>query len=162
MDAAHQMFAADSAAALTQIQLTERTDVFAPQALTVASALSLVTHLALSAAEAEEWLVLNLPQGKGRLDRSMRNQVLELAAPEGASALTALPGGSQVAEAWRARAAALDVYRNALPRERDPLAVARSLLRQHHVRALGISPSTEATTLRLVRSAALQHRMTSR
>lgn len=32
MDAAHQVFAADSAAALAQIQLTERTDVFAPQA----------------------------------------------------------------------------------------------------------------------------------
>ncbi|WP_327227158.1 lantibiotic dehydratase [Streptomyces platensis] len=162
MDAAHQVFAADSAAALAQIQLTERTDVFAPQALAAASALSLVTHLAPSAAEAEEWLVRNLPQGKGRLDRALRNQVLELAAPERASALAALPGGSQVAEAWRARAAALDVYRNALARERDPLAVARSLLHQHHVRALGVSPSTEATTLRLVRSAALQHRMTSR
>lgn len=71
------------------------------------------------------------------------------------------PGGSQVTEAWQARAAALDTYRNTLARERDPLTVARSL-HQHHVRALGVSPSTEATTLRLVRTAALQHRMASR
>ncbi|MGW5124549.1 lantibiotic dehydratase [Streptomyces sp. NPDC004069] len=162
MDAAHQVFAADSAAALAQIQLTERTDAFAPQALAAASALDLVTHLAPSAAEAEKWLVHNLPQGTGRLDRALRTQVLELAAPAGASALAALPEGSQVAEAWRTRAAALDVYRNTLPQDRDPLAVARSLLHQHHVRALGVSPNTEAATLRLVRNAALQHRMTSR
>ncbi|MGC5284590.1 hypothetical protein, partial [Actinomadura citrea] len=98
----------------------------------------------------------------GRLDRTLQDQVLELAAPEGMSALVALPGGPQVAEAWQVRATALNVYRNALARERDPLAVARSLLHQHHVRALGVSPSDEATTLRLVRGAALQHRRTSR
>ncbi|NED83972.1 lantibiotic dehydratase, partial [Streptomyces sp. SID11233] len=60
MDAAHQVFAADSAAALAQIQLTERPDAFAPQALAAASALRLVTHLAPDAAAAEEWLVCNL------------------------------------------------------------------------------------------------------
>ncbi len=43
MDAAHQVFAADSAAALAQIQLTEHTDAVAPQALAAASALHLVT-----------------------------------------------------------------------------------------------------------------------
>ncbi|MFE9952947.1 lantibiotic dehydratase [Streptomyces sp. NPDC005531] len=162
MDAAHRVFEADSAAALAQIQLTERTDAFAPQALAAASGLNLITHLAPSAAEAEEWVVRNLPQGTGRLDRALRNQVLELAAPEGASALAALPAGSQVTEAWQARAAALATYRNTLARERAPLTVARSLLHQHHVRALGVSPSTEATTLRLVRTAALQHRMANR
>lgn len=162
MDAAHQVFAADSAAAIAQIQLTERTDTFAPQALAATSALHLVTHLAPSIATAEEWLVQNLPQGTGRLDRTLRNQVLELAAPEGAAALETLPGGSLVTETWQARTAALEAYRHSLAGERDPLAVARSLLHQHHVRALGVSPSAEATTLRLVRTAALQHRMASR
>lgn len=162
MDAAHQVFAADSAAVFAQIQFTERTDTFAPQALAATSALHLVTHLAPSIAAAEEWLVQNLPQGTGRLDRTLRNQVLELAAPEGAAALAALPGGPLVTETWQARAAALDAYRHALAGERDPLAVARTLLHQHHVRALGVSPSAEATTLRLVRTAALQHRMASR
>ncbi|MFJ8641896.1 lantibiotic dehydratase [Streptomyces sp. NPDC093610] len=162
MDAAHQVFAADSAAALAQIQLTERTDAVAPQALAAASALRLITPLAPNSAAAEEWLVRNLPQSKGRLDRALRGQVLELAAPNGASALAALSGGSAVTEAWRARTAAVDAYRNTLTGQRDPLDVARSLLHQHHVRALGVDPRTEETTLRLVRTAALQHRMAAR
>ncbi|MFF9856947.1 thiopeptide-type bacteriocin biosynthesis protein [Streptomyces tendae] len=162
MDAAHQVFAADSAAALAQIQLTERTDAFTPQAVAAASALYLVTPLAPDAAAAEEWLVRNLPQGTGRLSRTLRSQVLELASPGGASALAVLPSGPQVTEAWRARAATVDAYRSALTSERDPLDVARSLLHQHHVRALGVDPRTEGTTIRLVRTAALQHRMAAR
>ncbi|MCX4676180.1 lantibiotic dehydratase [Streptomyces sp. NBC_01433] len=162
MDAAHQVFAADSAAALAQIHLTERTDAVAPQALAAASALHLVTPLAPNNAAAEEWLVRNLPQSTGQLNRTLRTQVLELAAPNGASALAALPGGPAVAEAWRARAVAVDTYRNTLTGQRDPLGVARSLLHQHHVRALGVDPRAEETTIRLVRIAALQHRMVAR
>ncbi|MFH9734370.1 lantibiotic dehydratase [Streptomyces sp. NPDC017260] len=162
MDAAHQVFAADSAAALAQIQLAERTDAFAPQALAAASVLHLVTPLAPTTAAAEEWLVRNLPKGQGRLDRALRGQVLELTAPNTASALAALPGGSLLTNAWRARAAAVETYRNTLTGERDPLDVARSLLHQHHVRALGVDPRTEETTIRLVRTAALQHRMATR
>ncbi|MFE2046719.1 lantibiotic dehydratase [Streptomyces sp. NPDC059477] len=162
MDAAHQVFATDSAAALAQIQFAERTDAFAPQALAAASALRLVTPLAPDTTAAEEWLVRNLPQATGRLNRVLRSQVLELASPNGTSALAPLPGGPQVTEAWRTRATAMDTYRTALAAERDPLEVARSLLHQHHVRALGVDPRTEETTIRLVRTAALQHRMAAR
>ncbi|MEV8047241.1 lantibiotic dehydratase [Streptomyces griseoluteus] len=162
MEAAHQVFAADSAAALAQIQLTERTDAFAPQALAAASALRLVTPMAPDSAAAEEWLVRNLPQGTGRLSRTLRSQVLELASPNGTYALAVLPGGPQVTEAWRSRAAAVDTYRTVLTSERDPLDVARSMLHQHHVRALGVDPRAEETTIRLVRTAALQHRMAAR
>jgi thiopeptide-type bacteriocin biosynthesis protein len=162
LEAAHQVFAADSAAALAQIRLAEQAGALFPQAVAAASALDLVTQLASDAAEAEEWLLSNLPQGKGRLDRALRNQALELATAEGRSALGDLPDGLRVAETWRARAEALNVYRHALARERHPLTVARSLVHQHHVRALGVSPNAEATTLRLVRNAALQHRRTSR
>ncbi|MET8327080.1 lantibiotic dehydratase [Streptomyces sp. NPDC005181] len=162
MDAAHQVFAADSAAALAQIQLTERTGAFAPQALAAASALHLVTPLAPNTAAAEGWLVRNLSQGTGRLNRDLRAQVLELAAPNGTSALAALPGGPAVVEAWRARAAAVATYRTTLTGQRDPLDVARSLLHQHHVRALGVDPRAEESTIRLVRTAALQHRMVTR
>ncbi|MGW9287658.1 lantibiotic dehydratase [Streptomyces albidoflavus] len=162
MDAVHEVFAADSLAALAQIQLAERTGAFAPQALAAASALHLVTPLAPDTTAAEEWLVRNLPQGTGRLNRALRTQVLELAAPNGASALAALPGGPAVTEAWRARATAVDTYRTTLAGQRDPLDVARSLLHQHHVRALGVDPRAEETTIRLVRTAALQHRMADR
>ncbi|MCZ0978653.1 lantibiotic dehydratase [Streptomyces diastatochromogenes] len=157
MDAAHQVFAMDSAAALAQIQLVERTDVVAPQALAAASALHLVTPLTPNATAAEEWLVRALPQGTGRLDRALRTQTLELAGPNGTAALAALPGGQAVADAWAARATAVDAYRNTLTGQRDPLDVARSLLHQHHVRALGVEPRAEETTMRLVRTAALQH-----
>ncbi|MFI8221350.1 lantibiotic dehydratase [Streptomyces sp. NPDC085932] len=162
MNAAHQVFAADSTAALAQIRLAERADAFAPQALAAASTLNLITHLAHSATEAEEWLVHNLPQGTGRLERTLRDQVLKLGAAEGACALASLPGGSLVTEAWRARAVALETYRQALAGDRHPLAVARTLLHQHHVRALGVDPNAEATTLRLVRTVALQHRTANR
>lgn len=162
MDAAHQVFAADSAAALAQIQLAERTDAFAPQAVAAASSLHLVTALASGAPEAQEWLLANLPQGGGRLDRTLRQQTLELASAAGQGALAVLPGGPEVIEAWRARATAVDSYRTELAKERHPLTVARSLLHQHHVRALGVSPTAEAITLRLVRSAALHHRMANR
>ncbi|GHE98132.1 hypothetical protein GCM10017776_13870 [Streptomyces griseoluteus] len=162
MDTAHQVFAADSAAALAQIQLTERTDAFAPQALAAASALRLVTPLAPDSAAAEEWLVRNLPQGTGRLSRTLRSQVLELASQNGTYALAALPGGPQVTEAWRSRTAAVHTYRTVLTSEREPLDVARSLLHQHHVRALGVDPRAEETTIRLVRTAARQHRMGAR
>ncbi|MEW1892253.1 lantibiotic dehydratase [Streptomyces sp. NPDC085659] len=162
IDAVHEVFAADSIAALAQIQLTEQNSVFAPQALAAASALHLVTPLAPDITAAEEWLVRNLPQGTGRLNRALRPQVLELAAPNGASALTALPGGPAVAQAWRARATAVDTYRTTLAGQRDPLDVARSLLHQHHVRALGVDPRAEETTVRLVRTVALQHRMADR
>ena len=162
IDAAHQVFAADSVAALAQIQLAEHTDTLAPQALAAASALRLVTPLAPDAAVAEERLVHNLPQGTGRLNRALRAQVLELAAPNGASALAAIPGGPAVAEAWRARTIAVDTYRRALTGQRDPLDVVRSLLHLHHVRALGVDPRAEETTMRLVRTAALQHRMAAR
>ncbi|GHG11777.1 lantibiotic dehydratase [Streptomyces zaomyceticus] len=162
MDAAHQVFATDSAAALAQIRLVERTDAVAAQALAAASALHLVTPLAPNAAVAEEWLVRALPQGTGRLDRTLRAQTLELAGPNGASALAALPSGQLVADAWAARATAVEVYRNALTGQRDPLDVARSLLHQHHVRALSVEPRAEETTMRLVRTAALQHRRAAR
>ncbi|MFP8887732.1 lantibiotic dehydratase [Streptomyces mangrovi] len=160
MDAAHRVFASDSAAALAQIRLTIRTDAVNPQALAAASLLDLTTHFAPSQAEGTEWLVRNLPQGTGRLDRRLRDQVLVLTAPDGPSYLATLADGAEVAEvaeAWRARATALEVYRKALARQREPLGVTRSLLHQHHVRALGVSPSAEAVTLRLARTAALRH-----
>lgn len=162
MDTAHLVFARDSAAALAQIQLTERTDAVAPQSLAAASALHLLARLAPSTVEAEQWLIRNLPRGTGPLDRPLRDQALRLASADAPSVLAPVPGGPQVAHAWQARATAVAAYRDVLAKERDPLTVARSLLHQHHVRALGVSPTAEATTLRLVRTAALQHRKAHR
>lgn len=155
MDAAHRVFAADSAAALAQIRFTGQTDAVTRQALSAVSALDLVQHLAPSEAEGTDWLVQRLPQTKGRLDPRLRDQVLDLTSPGGRDALGVLPGGDAVTRTWQARAAALDAYQLRLAGA-DPLRAARSLLHQHHVRALGVDPTAEALTLRLVRTAALR------
>lgn len=155
MDAAHRVFAADSAAALAQIRFTGQNDTVPPQALAAASAVDLVQHLALSEAEGTDWLVQRLPQTTGRLDPRLRDPVLDVTSPGGRDALGVLPGGDAVTQAWQARTAALDAYRLRLAGA-DPLRAARSLLHQHHVRAVGVDPTAEAVTLRLVRTAALR------
>ncbi|MFJ5608206.1 lantibiotic dehydratase [Streptomyces sp. NPDC093221] len=153
--AAHRVFAADSAAALAQIHFASHTDTVTPQALAAASALDLVQHLALSEAQGTGWIVDRLPQATGRLDRRLRDQVVDLTSPGGRDALGMLPGGNAVTRAWQARAVALDAYQLCLA-DADPLRAARSLLHQHHVRALGVDPTAEALTLRLARTAALR------
>ncbi|MFC4035057.1 lantibiotic dehydratase [Streptomyces polygonati] len=155
MDAAHRVFAADSAAALAQIRLTGQTDTVTPQALAAASALDLTQHLAPSEIQGTDWLVQRLPQTIGRLDPRLRDQVFDFTSPGGREALGVLPGGDAVTRAWQARAAALDAYQLCLAGA-DPLRAARSLLHQHHVRALGVDPTAEALTLRLARTAALR------
>lgn len=155
MDAAHRVFATDSAAALAQIRFTDQNDTVTPQALAAASALDLVQHLAPSEAEGTDWLVQRLPQTTGRLDPHLRDQVLDLTSLDGRAAMGALPGGAAVTRAWQARAAALDTYQ-LRQADADPLRAARSLLHQHHVRALGADPTAEALTLRLARTAALR------
>ncbi|WP_322973696.1 lantibiotic dehydratase [Actinacidiphila yanglinensis] len=155
MDAAHRVFAADSAAALAQIRFTGQTDTLTPQALAAASILDFVQHLAPSAAQGRDWLVQRLPQASGRLDPRLRDQTIDLTAPSGQGPLDLLPGGDAVTGAWQARAAALDAYQLHLG-DTDPLRTARSLLHQHHVRALGVDPTAEALTLRLARTAALR------
>ncbi len=155
MDAAHSVFAADSAAALAQIRFTGNADALSPQALAAASALDLVQHLAPSEAQGTDWLAREVPQGAGRLDPRLRDQVLDLTSPGGRDALSVLPGGQAITMAWQTRAAALDAYRLRLAGA-DPLRAARSLLHLHHVRALGVDPTAEALTLRLARAAALR------
>ncbi|GAA2225249.1 lantibiotic dehydratase [Streptomyces amakusaensis] len=155
--AAHRLFAADSAAALAQIRLTDQNPNHSPQALAAASILDLVRHIAPTLEEGEDWLIEQTPQGSGRLDRHLCEQTLDLATLRERAARTAFPGGTGVAEAWATRATAVRDYRRALTDQRAPLTTARLLIHQHHARTLGPDPTTEATTLRLARTAALHH-----
>ena len=70
--------------------------------------------------------------------------------------LRALPGGDTVAEAWGRRDAALAGYYEELSAQRDPGTVLRTLLHEHHMRALGLDPDFERQTGRLARAAALR------
>ncbi|MEV8020026.1 lantibiotic dehydratase [Streptomyces sp. NPDC086554] len=147
MDAAHDVFAADSAAALAQIRLASRMPI-APQAVTAASLVDLAAHLLPSAEDAWRWLIENTP-AHGRPERAHRAEALQLYAAQ---------GGADLAAAWAERGYALARYRQALSAEQhDPGAVLRSLLHQHHVRALGVDAAGEAATLHLARTVALRH-----
>jgi hypothetical protein len=109
--------------------------------MAAASMLAIATDLAPSKALGREWLVNQLPRATGPRQR-----------PDQASAAQA----AEVTEAWSARTAVLSVYRDELAASgRAPLTVARSLLHQHFVRAVGVDPDREHVAEHLARSRAL-------
>ncbi|MCY9784958.1 lantibiotic dehydratase family protein [Nocardiopsis sp. EMB25] len=157
MDAAEAVFSSDSAAALAQIHTAEKAG-HDGQALAAASMVDLSASFATSPEQGMSWLVEHLPRQPGRVDRRVREQARALVErPGDHTRLRSLPGGQDVADAWETRAEALASYREHLAVERDPLAVLRSLLHQHHVRALGVDPDRERATTALARSCALGH-----
>ncbi|MFE4666632.1 lantibiotic dehydratase [Streptomyces sp. NPDC056716] len=151
MDAAHAVFAADSSAAVAQIDATlGGTDA---QALAAASMVGIATHFAPTTDEGLHWLAQELPKEQGPLDRALRDRALELA-DSFDDAFLSSPGAEAVA--WQRRAAALTAYRAELSAQRDPFTVLGSLLHLHHLRALGIGPDRERITGRLARACALR------
>lgn len=155
MAAAENVFAADSAAALAQIELSARTGT-PPEAVTAAGLVDLAASYTETPAEGMRWLIDHLPQERGRVDRPLREEALRLADPgHDWAALRALPGGTGVVSAWQRRRSSLGTYRDQLGRQRDPRPVLRSLLHLHHVRTIGVTPDRERVTHRLARAAAL-------
>ncbi|HEY3896323.1 MAG TPA: thiopeptide-type bacteriocin biosynthesis protein [Pseudonocardiaceae bacterium] len=162
MAAAEDVFAADSAAALAQIELSARTGMV-PEVVTAASLVDLAASYAETPAEGMHWLIDHLPQDRGRVDRSLWDETLRLADPgHDWAALRAQRGGTSVVLAWHRRREVLGVYCDQLGQQRDPLPVLRSLLHLHHVRTIGVAPKREGVTHHLARAAALrwtaQHR----
>ncbi|MGW6742477.1 thiopeptide-type bacteriocin biosynthesis protein [Streptomyces sp. NPDC055025] len=156
LDAAHAVFAADSAACLAQIRLTSD-DSHTGHALTAASMYDLATRFTGDADQAADWLTRHLPREHGPLDRALLRQTLALTHPDG-TAPRSTSGGPDVAAAWQDRASALHMYRDQLARQRDPGTVLMSLLHQHYIRALPVDPDRERLIGRLVRACALRHR----
>jgi thiopeptide-type bacteriocin biosynthesis protein len=96
-------------------------------------------------------------QETGPLDRTLRERAVQLAsATNRYAAIADLPGGEAVLHAWATRDEALKTYHCTLATQRDPSTVLRTLLHDHHVRALGVDPTFETTTNRLARSCALR------
>ncbi|WP_241826764.1 lantibiotic dehydratase [Streptomyces graminilatus] len=156
LDTAHQVFAADSAASVAQIRAAAG-DPATGQALTAASMVDLAMQFTGDPRQAADWLTRTLPQERGPLSRDRTALTLALADPEHTT-LVALPGGPDVAAAWRQRAAALTTYREQLATQCGPDSVLRSLLHQHYIRALPVDPDHERVTGRLARACALRHR----
>ncbi|MET9735625.1 lantibiotic dehydratase [Streptomyces sp. NPDC006458] len=154
--AAHDVFAADSTAAIAQISAAEGTDVPA-QALTAASMVDIAAALAPTPAGGIRLLCEVLPRHTGPFDPELRKAAVRLVSGNGPSwSLRELAGGDLIGDAWQRRAAALAAYRAQLARqERDPSRVLRSLLHGHHLRAVSADPQKEQTTERLARACAL-------
>ncbi|MEU6789900.1 lantibiotic dehydratase [Nonomuraea angiospora] len=154
--AAEQAFAADTKAAIAQISVAD-TAQLPGQALAAASMAHLAATFASDATAGYRALLRCLEQQTGPLDRTLRDHALCWGDPaKDYQAVRAIPGGETVAAAWRTRDAALTAYHRALAEQRDPATVLRTLLHDHHVRALGVDPEFEKTTGRLARAAALR------
>ncbi|WP_199564972.1 lantibiotic dehydratase [Spongiactinospora rosea] len=147
LPAAEQVFAADTAAAIAQIRLAE-TARLPGQALAAASMAHLAAAFAPDAESGYRALLRCLEQQTGPLDRSLRDHALRLGDPSEVR--------EAVVDAWRAREQALGDYHRVLAEQRDPATGLRTLLHEHHVRALGVDPAFEKVTGRLARAVALR------
>lgn len=147
LDAAYELFAADSAAALAQFRAVAE-GLYPAQALAAASMVDLAAAVLGSVTEACDWLIGELPQQTGRLDPALRDAVF---------ALEHGPVDMVDRYTWRFRTFAAARYSKALTAQgRDPSTVLRSLLHRHYVRALGVDPDFERVTERLARAYALR------
>ena len=153
---AERVFAADTATAVAQITLADTSSIPA-QALAAASMAALSATFAPNSEAGCRLLRDLVKQETGPLDRSVREIAVRLADPANEyGELASLPGGAAVAQIWLQRDEALAEYYRVLATQRDPSSVLRSLLHDHHVRALGVDPKFEATTNRLARACALR------
>jgi thiopeptide-type bacteriocin biosynthesis protein len=154
--AAEQAWAADTIAAVAQLAMVAAGTP--AQAITAASMTRVAFAFASTTGGGYEALTRCLPQGSGPLDREVRELACALSDPAGGpAALHRLPRGDAVAEAWSLRDAALTAYCQRLSSQRDPATVLRTLLHEHHMRAIGLDPNVERQTGRYARAAALRH-----
>ncbi|HEY9474187.1 MAG TPA: lantibiotic dehydratase, partial [Mycobacteriales bacterium] len=153
---AERVFAADTLTAVAQIAMADLAGI-PTQALAAASMTELAAAFAPDPESGCRALLRCLDQETGLLDRTLRDHARHLADPnDDFQALRALPGGEAVATAWCARNTVLGDYHRALVPQRDPGTVLRTLLHEHHVRAVGVDPDFEKVTGRLARAAAMR------
>lgn len=159
LQAAEQVFAADSAAVLAQLAVTTRGARPHRNALTTASFVDLAAAFTGGLGPAMDWFVNHPPKRAcPRPLREVRDEVLRLADPDqGTADVNALSGGQALLHAWQRRRVALATYRARLAESGGPDVdqVLASLLHLHHTRMVGIDPDGEGTCLRFARAAAL-------
>ncbi|NUP46314.1 MAG: lantibiotic dehydratase [Catenulispora sp.] len=153
LTAALEVFAADSQAAIAQLNAARTADLRL-QSLAAASYLDLAAALAGDPAIGRDWLLREIPQTNGHLNPDLRDQTLALANRLGP--LNGTEAGQIVADAWSRRAAALGGYATALSAQREPISVLEPLLHLHHLRVVGAYPDSERATGRLARALALR------
>jgi len=156
LEAAERVFAADTAVAIAQLQVAGSSEI-PPQALAAASMAHLAAAFAPDPATGYRALLARLSQESGTADRALAAHVHRLADPtDGYRAAQELPGGEALARAWSSRDAALADYYRVLSEQREADSVLRSLLHEHHRRAVILDPEAERDTNRLARAAAMR------
>ncbi|MET7695672.1 lantibiotic dehydratase [Streptomyces sp. NPDC005483] len=150
LDAAERYFAADSAAAVSQLAAQTGTEVPDPRAVTAASMVDIAVGLLGDSTAAMQWLIEHTRTKQDAPPRTVYRQAVDLV-----NAPTA--GLSEhVTAAWSARRGALADYRRALADTAfRPDELLPDLLHLHHVRMRGPGLPEERTHLHLARVAAL-------
>ncbi len=159
MAAAESVFAADSAAALTQLTHTADGTLY-PLAVIAASLADIAASFIGTTADGMLWLTSHILRDSGAAPppRPVHAQAMRLAGlHDHHAALPALPGREEIVTAWRARASALAAYRDLLSGADQPDvdSVLASLLHMHCIRAAGIDAEVERICHHLARAAAL-------
>jgi thiopeptide-type bacteriocin biosynthesis protein len=155
MDAAEEVFAADSAAVSAQLRQLPAA-VLDPTVLAALNMIDTIQGFLGTVALAMEWLVARPAAAATATDRSAADHIVGLVR---SNTLRDHPRWDcEIAQAWQTRAVALTSYRTQLPSDADTGAVLESLLHMHHNRALGIDRDGEKTCRRLARQAALAWR----
>ncbi|MEU8263153.1 lantibiotic dehydratase [Micromonospora sp. NPDC048999] len=154
--AAEDVFGTDTTCVIAQMAAADGLGI-AAQALAAASMARISAAFATDESSGYQALLRCLPQQTGALDRALCEQTLRLVdlsidarQPQPRTAEEALIDG------WLARDTALRRYFPTLAAQRDPAGVLPTLLRDHHIRALGVDPTFEQSTNRLARAAALR------
>ncbi|MFI5893791.1 lantibiotic dehydratase [Actinoplanes sp. NPDC051513] len=151
------VFAADTTAAIAQLRLVEQTGV-SGQALAAVSMAEIAAGFAADPIAGYGTLLEQLKGHTEPADRAVGDLARDLACPVGEFAgLRALAGGDAVLAAWEARHQALHAYYLALDAEGAPAGLLRTLLREHHHRALGVDPDFERQTNHLARAVAMRY-----
>lgn len=153
MAAAERVFAADSAAALSQRQQAARGGAGA-DAVTAASLVEVTIGFTGQPLVGMRWLVDRLLHEPAPVDHALQATAARLADPRDDWAALRADGGDAVVGRWQRRRAALADYRQVLAVQRDPLSVLPSLLHLHHIRMFGLDPDRERLGRRLARAAA--------
>ncbi|MFC8850694.1 MULTISPECIES: lantibiotic dehydratase [unclassified Micromonospora] len=160
MQAAEDVFIADSHAVLTQLRQPVRPS---RQALTAAQIAAIAVAYTGGTEAGMRWLVDHVPATAPQpVPRSIFREAVRLAQPDDDwAALRAAPGGTAIVDAWKNRDVALAAYRAHLPGPHtdgiDPDDVLGSLMHAHHIRAVGIDFDDEDQCRYLARAAALAH-----
>ncbi|GAA0956182.1 thiopeptide-type bacteriocin biosynthesis protein [Actinocorallia libanotica] len=156
LEAVERVFATDTSAAIAQLQVA-RSNGISSQAVAAASMTHLAAAFAPDPATGYRALLARLPRGSGPVDRALATHVHQFADPtDGYRAVRELPDGSALAEAWSDRDTALADYHRAVSEQREADNVLRSLLHEHHRRAVIIDTEVERDTCRLARAAAMR------